>query len=121
MASNAFTVYITGTSVYWPSEDSDDYVDEHGWISPGWNRTALYDDRADVAPAYVGKSVEDAAAVIGEWLGACDGVSNAPTFYGTYEHAPSDDALGRTWTYAAHVEGISEAKLAKLTARLAAL
>lgn len=110
-------VFITATSVHWPTEDSDDYVDEHGWISPEWSREDLYEDRDDVAPLYVGKSTRDAADAMAGWLGTVDN-AECGTFYGTYEHAPFDDALGRTWTYAAHVEGISDAKLAKLTARL---
>lgn len=112
-------IYLTATSVYWPTED-DDYIDEHGWVDPSWSLTELYEDRADVAPIYVGKSVKRAAESILEHLGSIDDSGSAPTFYGTHEHAPLDDALGRNWTYAAHVEGISDVKLNQLCELLAA-
>jgi hypothetical protein len=117
-------IYLTATSVYWPENEngdpSDDYVDEHGWVNPDWSQTELYENRADVAPIYTGRSLTAAADAILTHLGSVDGVDSAPTFYGTREHQPFDDELSRTWTYAAHVDGLSPERVAKLAEILVA-
>jgi hypothetical protein len=118
-ANGTIYAFLTATAVEWSdSGDSDDYTEEHGWVSPRWSMTDLYESRNDVAPIDDWRLATDntpdllrpdpdqtptdwLAALLNETLGSWSDNGDG-TYYG-HDNLITDYTDPRDYTYAVHV------------------